>query len=233
LKFLILGDSWALGEFRSVKNRVELQPCAGLAHWLPDSEIIAKAGAGNYGQLRHARTVLEQGAEPDWIVWFSGEPTRDIIETYLDDPLDSIRQYPSMPDSFNDAMQYIHLRNYEFADRIYQKYGQPWIVIGGSAPLSDAVDQFDFAHFTIKNWCREILNCDYPQPWNFLNYSNSERALEVFRRNSPEEVITEIDRSRYLTLLTQAHPDFLDGYHPNDRHHQALAQRILNYVGQA
>ena len=181
----------------------------------------------------HARTTLESGVNPDWIVWFSGEPSRDIIETWLDDPIDSNRQYPDMPRTFAAAMAYTQRRNFEFAESIYQAYGQPWIVVGGSAPVSDAIDEFSFAHYTIKNWCREILNCDYPQPWNFLNYSGSERALAPFQQHSAEEIIEEIDRSRYLTRLTQAHPDFLDGYHPSDRHHQQLAQRILKYVGPA
>ena len=238
MKFFVLGDSWALGEFRLQNNLIQRVPNTGLAYWLQqlghDVQNIAEHSANNYGQLRHARTCFEAGACADYIVWFHGEPSRDAITTYLDDELDGPQQYPDLESyTFDQGMQYIQRRNFEFAQSIFEQYHVPFIVIGGSARLDPAVNNFDFHALIIENWCDEILENKHTQAWNFLNYAGSERALELFKRNSTQQVIEEIGRSRALTQLTKNSKEFGDGYHPVDRHHYALAQRILNHVGSA
>jgi len=239
MKFFILGDSWGVGEWTKINGKFESIPSTGLDHWLQEKNHsvtnISAGSAGNFGQLRHAYWTLDQHSDYDYIIWFHTESIRDIEEIVINDPDEARIQYPDFdPSNIDQALQYIQLQNYNYAQQLYERYQIPFVVIGGQSAVTDTIKNYSFAHWVIASWLQELLKLDYLPPENtFFSWKKLERILKHFEINSKQYILdhhAQLDLSRGIQQLAKHSELFPDNAHPCGRCHQALAKRILQIL---
>jgi len=238
MKFLIIGDSWGVGEWRltnDTRGCVSI-PNTGLDFYLKKFghtvNNLSYGGEGNFGQLRYAcHKLMTENSDYDYIIWFHTEPVRDIVQFVLNQVEAGQQQYPNIQGkSFVDAMQYVNLCNYQYAQReIFERFDIPFIVIGGVGKLDHTIDNFAFAQIKIYSWLKELLALD-SVPHNFLKYDGVDAVYDYLKPNGIEQVLTEIERGEALQDLTKDHVNFPDGMHPRRTEFEKLANRILNML---
>ena len=240
MKFLIIGDSYGLGEWYlpnpTDQSTQVLVPDTGLDYYLRRlGHSVTNWSVGgdcNFGQLRHAYWTLKENSDFDYIIWFHTDPVRDAVEHVLHDPIDGPIQFPefSKITDFELAMQYINKRNYLYAENtIYEEFNIPFIVIAGVGRLEECIDQFDFAHYKIYCWAQELLNLDSPLPRHLLRWWRSQDLFENFKYDK-QQVIDLIDADiRYMRLLRESDL-FPDNAHVCRQEYKKLADRILKII---
>jgi len=239
MKFFILGDSWGVGEWEKKNGRFESVPDSGLDYWLRSAghsvTNISAGSAGNFGQLRHAYWTLDTHCDYDYIVWFNTERIRDIQEIVIDDPKESAEQYPDITHSdLNAALDYVLVRNYQYAQQLYERYKIPFIVIGGQSAVPDQIKNYSFAHWVIKSWLQELLNLDNCPPENtFFSWEKLQRILNHFHIDVRDYVLDnseQLDRANAICNIAAASALFPDNGHPSKQCFCDLANRILKMV---
>jgi hypothetical protein len=239
MKFFILGDSWGVGEWSKKSGRFVPVPNTGLDYWLAQAghsvTNISAGSAGNFGQLRHAYWTLDSHSDYDYMVWFNTERIRDIQEIVLDDPAESAQQYPDIDLSdLNAALDYVLLRNYQYAQQLYDRYQIPFIVIGGQSPVPDQIKDYSFAHWVIKSWLAELLDLnDVPPENTFFSWEKLQSILNHFRMDVREYILNnsqQLNRANEICKLAAHSERFPDNGHPGRQCFQQLADRILKMI---
>ena len=235
MKFFILGDSWGLGEWKIINKIMTLVPDTGLDYYLHNAgHITTNASVGcasNFGQLRNAYWRLKENSNYDYIIWFHTEPVRDIIETVLDDNIDGPIQYPNFKNikDYNEAITYVNECNYNYAQKMFEEFDIPFIVIGGVGRLEDSIDNYAFAKHKIYSWTAEILNLDYKLPRNIYSRHDFDRIFSITSYNK-NQLLEEIDLAlQYRTLLVDS-PLFPDNAHVIRNEYEKLAHRLLKLI---
>jgi len=236
LKFLIIGDSWALGEWRPQgQNReITLTPNTSVAWHLKQAGHkvcnLGASSAGNFGQLRFCNSFLQSESHWDYIVWLQTEPIRDVTDIVFKD-IDGDQQFPDFAKykDFDQAMHYVNTQNYRYAQQMFDSFAIPFIVVGGLGKLSQTIAQFDFCCFAIDSWASEILKIP-DLAHNLLNRSGDIETIHRcnFEKNS---VITAMNQSLQYQEAMRDSDSFPDSGHPDGDQHQWLAEQILEYVG--
>lgn len=237
MNFLIIGDSWGLGEYSIQNNIMSLVANSGIDYYLAThghtSKNLSVGSASNFGQLRHCRTLLESDikqGEIDYIIWFHTEPIRDISDTIIDDIIDGPIQFPkfSQLESFDQAMAYINYQNYVFAQTIYDTYKIPFITVGGLGKIHNSIKEFTFSKHIIISWAQEILGSS-ELPDNVLSRDREKELISRLKFNH-ESIISVINQSQYYRELLSNSSEFPDGLHPCTDQYRKLTQRILSLI---
>lgn len=238
MKFLIIGDSWGLGEY-TINNDVMMVPVpdTSMSYYLTElghSVVNLSVGsASNFGKLREARTYLDdQSSDFDYIIWLHTEPVRDVWETVLNDPIDAPKQYPDFDKikDFTQAMKYITRQNYIFAQTIFDNHAIPFIVIGGLGRLEPFINEYTFAQHKVYSWVQDILGTDFEFPANRLYIWYIDQLFEQVKFE-PQSVIDNIVQAEtYGKLCAEQLDKFPDKFHPSRHEHQRLTQRILEMI---
>jgi len=215
-------------------------PDSGLDYWLTKSghsvTNISAGSASNFGQLRQAYWTLKQNADFDFLVWFHTESFRDIIETVILDPIDSVMQYPEFTIDDFPSCQYVTKQNYNYAQMIYKEFDIPFIVIGGQSPVDPAVEKFDFAHHVVTSWLQELLELDVIPPANtFFSWNKIKVILDHYKIDEKTfvgENFNSLTRANEIAELAQKSCHFPDNCHPSRACFKSLADRILDMIRQ-
>jgi hypothetical protein len=243
MKFFVLGDSWGVGEWKKINGQLESVPNTGIDYYLATQghtvTNISAGSAGNFGQLRRAYWTLHDHSDYDYIIWFHTEAMRDIQEILINDPDEGRRQYPEFDSSnFDRGIEYIHLQNYCYAQKITNQYNIPFIVIAGQSSLNKQLQQFSFAQFTI-NWLKELLELDYDPPENtFYSWQKLEKIFKTYNIDSRQYIIDhfdELEKTQQILQLAKNNKKFPCGGHPSRQCFEQLANRIIeitSYAGQ-
>lgn len=233
MKFLIIGDSWGIGEYKIENHIMEAVPDTGLDYYLTQlNHTVVNLSAGsacNFGQLRNAGMHLTDVCNDyDYIVWFHTEAVRDVPDTIIDDDLDGPKQFPEFSSikDFDQAMEYISYQNYKFAQSIFDQHSIPFIAVGGIGRLSKSIDNFSFAKMKIYSWAQELLKCNFELPVNFFNRARLEEVFEKFNfdQESVTQHLTLADRYRSECMRSKLFPD---NVHVHRDEYKKLAHRIL------
>ena len=235
MNFFILGDSWGVGEWIKKNGKYESIPNTGLDYHLTQLghtvTNISSGSAGNFGQLRHAYWTLKEKSDYDYIIWFHVEPVRDLYETVINDPVDGPKQYPTIDKkNFISCINYIHTQNYMYAQKIYDEFTIPFIVIGASGLVVDLINNFNFSKYIIKSWASELLDTTQNTPLN-LNSNWILTTLDHYSNFDRQQVLTELEWSRSMEENMIANPsNFPDNAHPSSECFKQLAQRIIEMI---
>jgi len=236
MKFFILGDSWGIGEWQTIDGLTTCVPNSGVDYYLGQSghtiTNVSAGSASNFGQLRHAYWTLKKQSDYDYIIWFHTEPSRDIVEHVIDDPIDGPLQYPDFKKikNYHDAMSYINERNYIYAqETIYNEFNIPFIVIGGVGRLEDCIDNYSFAVHKIYSWTEELLDLSYRLPRSILQ---TQRWIEIFSTANydKQQVLDEMIKVENYQNLLKTSPLFPDNAHVIRTEYEKLAHRLLEMV---
>lgn len=233
MKFLIIGDSWGIGEYKIKNCIMEAVPDTGLEYYLTQlNHTVTNLSAGsacNFGQLRNARTHLDDVCNDyDYIIWFHTEPVRDVPDTIIDDEIDSPNQFPEFSSikDFDQAMEYISYQNYKFAQSIFDQHYVPFVVIGGIGRLSKSIDDFSFAQIKIYSWAQELLGCDFELPVNFFNRVRLKETFEKFEFDR-QAVLQHLESTNRYQRECARSKLFPDGVHVHRDEYKKLANRLL------
>lgn len=236
MKFLIIGDSWGVGEWAWAKNnRLNPVPNTGVDYFLTGMghtvTNLSAGSAANFGQLRNCRTHLEQHSDYDYIVWLHTEPVRDIADHVIDDEIDGPKQFPNFYNyhDFDHAMEYMSYCNYEFAQSIFDVYQIPFIVVGGLGKLYPSIKNFSFACCTINSWAQQILETATDIPHYILG---RDREIQEFEHYdfSLESKIRAIEAGQQLDQMFKQCDKFPDNIHPCREEFQKLANQLLEMI---
>jgi hypothetical protein len=237
MKFLIIGDSYGIGEWKIVGSKLmEIVPNTGLDYYLSNfGHTIDNFSAGsacNFGQIRNAYWKLKENNEYDYIIWFHTEPCRDIVEHIIDNPQEGIIQYSNFKKikDYYDAMKYINVCNYKFVqEKIYEEFKIPWIVIGGVGRLEDSIDNYTFAQYKIYSWPEELLSINYKLPRNQMLWHRWKEVFEYFKYNK-QQVLDELSLVDNFQKLLQQSRLFPDDGHVIRTEYEKLASRIIDII---
>lgn len=219
-RFFIIGDSWAIGEFRYGNKTITAVPDTGIEHYLKalghEVVSIAQAGASNYAQLKLAHKHLT--TDFDYIIWFQTETTRDIVDTH----------YPPI-DIFNfvQCMRYIKQQNYAMAQELYEEFKVPFIVVGCLSALDPSIDDYSFAKVKVTSWLDELSGAKYELPEN-MHQDIMYKVLEHYTVVNKAFMVEELDRMKFVEARLEVHHNFTDGVHPKRECSEALANRLLS-----
>jgi hypothetical protein len=233
MKFLIIGDSWGIGEYKIDRQIMTAVPDTGIDYYLQQlnhtATNLSAGSACNFGQLRNARTHLDDICNDyDYIIWFHTEPIRDVPDTIIDDEIDGPKQFPEFAKikDFDQAMEYINYQNYKFAQSIFDQHKIPFITIGGVGRLSKSIDDFFFSKIKIYSWSQELLNCKLELPVNFFSRVRLEETFEKFNFDQ-ETVIAHLELTRRAQEEFKKSDLFPDNAHVHRSEYKKLATRIL------
>jgi hypothetical protein len=234
MRFLIIGDSWGLGEFDPAGPECTLVPNSGLDYYLTKlgHEVVntSMIADSNFGQIRYARySFLEHDSNYDYVIWFHTEPIRDIIYTAWSDSeeQEQFKDFHNM--NYADAMEYINLQNYKYVEReLYNVYRVPFIVIGGVGKLSNSIHNFSFAKHTIPSWFSELLGVEVKE--NDFKFKDIDKILEHFSKYDKQGILDAIEYAEKVQSIASTHPNFPDGGHTCRSAYQQLAHRIIEMI---
>lgn len=230
-RFFILGDSWGCGEWEWDSEVVQLVPDTGVEYYLTEQghsvTNISAGSASNFGQLRHANYTLMEDSNYDYILWFHTEPVRDILETIINDPQEGKIQYPDFDISdYFLALKYIHKQNYVYAQKMYDKYKIPFVLIGCNSSVHNIIDNYTFSRYNIHSWANELLKLpehEIPENWRL---ERLELVLDYYKGQiNKEQLLSEISKMEKLDdVMLQVFPD---GMHPSRTDYKNLTMRLL------
>lgn len=241
MKYLIFGDSWGCGEWH--KNIVYADHAPD-ARYVPaneprkywSSEIIAgtdvgtylkelghdavnisKGGDSNLNQLRDLEQHLKTNNDYDRIIWFFTEPMRDILNNNIELDVKFISR-----NTYQNLIRDWNYHSFYQADRIYQNYQIPFILIGGMEPVQAPRD-FEFCLGCLSDWTNTlILDKPVDHPYNAGKFRN---LVEFENINFDLEFVNEeLKRCQSWIEMCYSNPHFPDYGHPDRHCHKQLAQ---------
>lgn len=237
--FLIIGDSWGVGEWERPNRVFSPIPNTGIDYYLRSLghtvTNISAGKAGNFSQLRHGHRTLKNESNYDYIIWFHTEPIRDIEEVIVNNPPEGQKYYPEFSmENFNDSIRYINQENYRYAQNISNEYNIPFIVIGGQGSVDSIIQEFTFAQHVIPSWLQELLNLDFtPSTTLLFSWQRFKYVLthyEIKERYFILENEQALDQANIIMDLCTASDLFPDNIHPSRKCFEQLAHRILEMV---
>lgn len=243
MNFFILGDSWGVGEWVLKDGIFSSIPDTGIEFYLTklghNVTNISAGSAGNFGQLRHAYWTLKdhagQNLNYNYIIWFHTESIRDIQEIVINDPAEGKRFFPDLDlTNFEDALDYMDMQNYKYAQMIFDEFQIPFIVVGGQCTVNASIDKFSFAHIVIKSWLAELLDLDFVPPKNtFFSWIKIKKILDYYNIEEKQFIMQNIeilDQAQLVQQLAIHNENFPDNGHPARHCYQQLANRILREI---
>jgi len=221
-RFFILGDSWAIGEYRYQDNTIVSLPNTGIGYYLEQLghsvTNIAKGGASNYDQLLLAQSQLT--SDFDYVIWFHTETTRDIIS----------RGYPKIDlYNFPQCMTDLKTANYNLAEQIYKQFQVPFIVVGCLSNLDETIETFEFAKIKIYSWLNEITESAYQLPSN-MHQDIMYDVLMHYENVDKSYMNKELNQMKFVERELEKHKNFTDGVHPCKECSKQLAIRLNELV---
>jgi len=237
LKLCVIGDSWGTNNPDYWSYGFVDKSLKQKGHEVFN---ISHAGASNFGQLLVLDyQVLQQNKTNfDYIIWFHSEPARDFTEfislDYGEEIDDSLGQthFPELTfqDFFKD-LEYINNQNYEYAQKLYNQYHIPFLVIGGAGKLNDSIKNFDFVHGQIPCWFQEILELydNLSIPKNCYHHHVS--LMCQGRSYNRQEVLQEIELLDKLEdIMKNNQIIFPDSLHPAENLYTPMFDLLLNNI---
>jgi hypothetical protein len=240
MKFFIMGSSWGVGEYFYNGQILESVPNTGIDYHLRKlGHTVTNVSAGsaaNFGQLRHAYWTLIENKDYDYIIWFITDSLRDIIETCIEDPDEQQIQFPQfeMSLNFKKVLKYIDEQNYQYAQKLYDQYQIPFVIVEGPSALNKDVDSSGFVKHSIP-WMQELLELDFPidTPGSFFSWSIIQTILKHYNITEKDFItqnLDELDCSEIIINLTKASKLFPDNMHPSSICFKQLAYQIQELV---
>ena len=245
MNLCIIGDSWAFrrvvdqGDNESMNEYCKKQSI--LTQLLEDQGHkvvnIAVGGASNFGQLRTLKyNVLEKNLiDFDYIIWFFTEPVRDFTEfisldyNNLGDKFDGKIQFPNLSfTNFYADIEYLKFQNFEYAQELYNCFKIPFMLIGGSGPVVNIPDKFNFVHWKLASWNQELCrldimpqNCYLHHVVKMLDYGNYKR----------DEALKEIENIEKLNNIMGNNKElYSDKFHPSINLYKDIIKQILKHL---
>lgn len=236
MKYIIIGDSWGMGEFVSKGLWIEPVPDTGIEHYLREAghnvDNYAVGSAGNFGQLRNLYWKLKDNCNYDFVVWFHTEPLRDIQQIIIDEPSEGQLYFPDFNiNSWKDSLHYITQVNYDYAQKIYKEFNIPFIVIGGQSPVDPIINNYKFAYIRIDNWLAQLLNIDFKVfPSTIGSWHKIEKILKHYGVDLKKFIVENTDELETIIRIENLAKDselFPDNAHPGRECFKKLAQKLL------
>lgn len=228
MKFCVIGDSWA-GCCEYNQDIVD--------DILKDSghEIInlARSGSSNHGQLQNLQHEFLDKKTADYIIWFHSEPARDytcfVSLEYSFDNLPSPYFANIAKKNLIDDLHYLNTQNYQLAQDLYNQYQIPFVVIGGAAPLSPSIENFNFYKFKIDAWNKEISEFQ-DLPWNCYTH-HLIRMLDHNTNYKSQQAYDELEKTNQLEIFMRRNKKkYPDTAHPNLEYYEPLMNKILTFL---
>jgi hypothetical protein len=236
MKILLMGDSWGQGEYRNATPIPYTGPERYLKELGHRVNNVSAGSACNFGQLRNTYWTLRENSDYDCIVWFHTEGVRDIQQIIMRDPVDAPQQYPEFTMHYNLAksLHYINEQNYAYAQRCFNEFNIPFIVIGGQGPVDPIINRYSFAQHIIPSWMQQLLGADFVAPVScFNNWPQVEDVIEHFDLDYRQFVIEnmeDLDLIEQTYQLVDQSALFPDNIHPSRECFKQLAQTISGWI---
>jgi hypothetical protein len=238
MNFFILGDSWGVGEYENQQGILTPVDNTGIDYWLTKQghsvKNISQGSASNFGQLRAAYWDLKKNSDYNYIIWFYTEPLRDIIETIMTNSVDCMTQYPDFTIEDFPKCNYITQQNLNYANKIFDEFNIPFIIIGGQCKIPKEIDKFKSIKFKIDNWAAELLEIDRIFPdytWNSQHKIKS--IIDYYKLDEKQFVVDEIQNLNTLEKiekLSKLSERFPDNCHPGRNEYKLLVDKIIELV---
>ena len=186
----------------------------------------AKNGGSNLDSLERAKSFLHgipithpafkdqsvkttAGQKIDWIVWFHTELYRDL------------QKLPNKTNLFTQDRSAIAKLTYQSYKEFQDQTSAKLAVIGGAGELDDCFSDYLLPEFTIRSWRSEILGID-----TLSSHTLWQREYFNHSKDTVKEKLQRLENDLYLLDLTHASADFPDDYHPGERPHRELAEKL-------
>ena len=230
MKFCVIGDSWAGNKTKNVQAVIS----KGFANANHTVDNLADGGASNQGQLRYLEFQYLERNSADYIIWFYTEPVRNFTEfvtlDYGNDTTVASQLYPDLTyTQFNKDFSYIATQDFAHAQRLYDCYKIPFVVIGAAGVVDPIISKYTFSRWTLHSWNQEIIQFDN-MPINCYTH-HLVKLLNKFTEYNKEEALYE------MTLLEKLETEMLtnrkkypDGRHLSMDYYPLLIERILKEI---
>ena len=213
MRFVIMGDSWALGNWDGDQGIVEY-----LRADQHQVRVMAEPGSSNINQVRHLREQIRKGEiTPDQqIIWIVTDPLRDHTNEARGRRVQTLSEYHM------EREQLLRQRFRDIQDL-------PVWLVGGVCALPDWVAQ-EFPRFRVicADWVRWLTK--QPVPMGICRlYRYGDCDAELSRLFHEQE--REMDRFRHRAEHDPHSGEHLwfwpDGEHPNRVAHRLLYDGVL------
>lgn len=237
MRFLIIGDSWAQGEFHpeSYERRHSLIVHTGITAYLQqaghDVNNISCPGDNNLRQLRLAKQELERNSY-DQVIWFITEPMRNIYP-YSPFPDDrdiwnyEANQYSKDDElSYDDMLEDWFTLTFTIAQSIYDQHLIPFFLVGGMSPVHDCIKNYSFHNGMVRSWGKDITGTYQPHnsPYHTRRFvEDNDAYLNDKRMNREMQQCLDWEES-------QRNSRYFICYHPDRQAHENLTKTILDEI---
>jgi hypothetical protein len=228
MNFCIIGDSWAgnfpcnLGIFQKI-----LEP---LGHTIVN---ISAGGASNRGQLQQLEfQILNKNTNFDYIIWIYTESVRDFTEFVSLDYGDDVNAAKTMfvdltYCNFYQDLNYIANQDFKYAQRLFEKFGIPFVVIGGAGVVDQDIKNYNFSEWTLHSWNQEISNLP-DMPINC--YTHHVVKMADYANYDKKTILAELNKIESLELAMKNKIKYPDTRHPSTELYPELVNRILKNI---
>jgi hypothetical protein len=214
-KILIMGDSWGVGAFRYTDNGTKIEAISNtgpdyflkkLGHKVDNISITGGSNIEQFDLLT---------PDYDLIVWFHTEINRDILKNCNID-YTTIKSYIK---AYCDTAEH----NYKLAQKFYDEYQIPFVVIGCLSPLHSSIEKYNFYTHLEKNWINAEtgLNTALNMHSDYMR-----KVLEKYKFNDYDAITQEIDKMLSVEKILENHSSFSDGVHPTSTMYERLLSKI-------
>ena len=230
MNFCIIGDSWG-GNFPSNLNIFHkiLEP---MGHTVTN---ISAGGASNRGQLQQLEyQVLNNNSDFDCIIWIYTETVRTFTE-FISLDYGSVDDIDVAKTVFSDLtycdfyqdLNYIANQDFKYAQRLFEKFSIPFVVIGSAGVVDQDVNKYNFSLWTLYSWNQEIsglknipINCYTHHVIKMADYGNYDKKT----------VLSELEKIELLEKAMKDTTKYPDTRHPSIDFYPDLVERILAIV---
>jgi hypothetical protein len=232
MKFCIIGDSWTgWGSVQKPpppqKDMPYLAPIDNylIKHGHTVSKNTSAGGASNFGQLQ----MLEYQADFtkfDCIIWMYTEPARNLTE--FADTYQFAKQYPDITrKNFYKDMDYVQTQDFKCAQRLYETYKKPFIVIGGAGKINKLDVDYPFIQQVLPNWNQLLCGLENMPVNCYFHHVATLLESPSFNYNKAE-ILEEIENLEQLAQLMKNNKElYYDEFHPSMHLYGEMLEKLL------
>lgn len=229
IRILIIGDSWARGEFSFDQDKGHYVSHPGIEEYLISEGLVIKnlscPGDSNMRQLRLCYEELLKKPY-DTILWFQTEPLRNIYQfTPFPDSRD-MWSYDSSQiknKSYDKILEEWFSWTYGKAQDIFDRFRIPFTIIGGMVPLHPLIKNYNFYNNLIWSWAEELVGIK--PPYNSF-YHTGCFINDNIKHLDPKRMSEELAACRYYEDQQELCSQF-QYRHPDRQAHKMLSERLL------
>jgi len=223
--FVLLGDSWAVGEWRLDKNAHAYHSGLGLGSFLSQEGIcldLSQGGGNNLKSLQRLENFLSYTNLPESTryIWIVSNPMFDCL---------TAEEFYDKQDNLTSRTEKLLDNVFRKANKIARKYKIKLNLVGGAVDIEQSIN-YSNLQVIVPSWCQMMFS-DFPVSLCSPHINYWKDLSPIISTQHKEEWLDITDLMDAKLHFFKKH--FInDNCHPLSEHHLILKNKIIKLLNE-